>query len=65
MVFHYKESGSNVIPNKSLWIQFPLLVKVGLAEINLIEWRLKPMYLCHRMDFCSHLDPVSPLSMGK
>ena len=29
MKFHYNASGSDIIPNKKLWIQFPLLIKVA------------------------------------
>ena len=28
MKFYYKRRGSEVIPNKSFWLQFPLLVQV-------------------------------------
>ena len=28
MKFYYKASGSDIIPNKSFWLQFPLLIRV-------------------------------------
>lgn len=28
MKFHYQATGTDIIPNKNLWIQFPLVVKV-------------------------------------
>jgi hypothetical protein len=41
MVFHYKESGTNVVPNKNFWIQFPLLIKVIMILDIKREWHLK------------------------
>ena len=29
MALHYKRSGSEIVPNKNFWVQFPLLIKVA------------------------------------
>jgi hypothetical protein len=63
MKFYYKRRGSEVVPNKSFWLQFPLLVQVPkiilmLAIDNVKEDYYQYVHLYSRMDFYSHLDHV-------
>jgi hypothetical protein len=34
MKYHYKATGSDVIPNKNFWTALPLLVKVDMAILS-------------------------------
>ena len=46
MKFHYQATGTDIIPNKSLWTQFPFLIKV-YNDDNELE-----------SHFCCQFDPL-------
>ena len=44
MKFHYQATGTDIIPNKGLWSQFPFLIKVNNDD-NELE-----LYFCYQFD---------------
>ena len=57
MKFHYQATGTDIIPNKNLWIQFPLLVKV--KKVKALDMENCLSTVCCRRDVCAHLVPAS------